>query len=91
MLFLLDFIFVIHLTFMVIGSGFYIIKLKFVKALSSLGKGVLSLSFFMAAIGHFLFGYPVGWLFQRYVTSGYQLLPVLYKEYIQPIFSVIKF
>lgn len=90
MLFLLDFIFVIHLTFMVINSGLYIINLRFVKALSSLGKGVISLSFFMAVIGHFLFGYPVEWLFQRYVTSGYKLLPLLYKEYIEPIFQVIK-
>ncbi|ROL59982.1 hypothetical protein D9V86_10000 [Bacteroidetes/Chlorobi group bacterium ChocPot_Mid] len=89
MLFLLDAIFVIHLIFMVIASGQSLLNKSYTKALSSLGKGILSLSFFMAALGHFLFGYPVAWLFQRYVTGGFQLLPLIYKEYIQPIISSI--
>ncbi|MBS4028394.1 MAG: hypothetical protein KGZ58_07130 [Ignavibacteriales bacterium] len=90
MIIILDFIFVIHLTFMVIAAGIEIINGHILDGMKTVGKGVVSLAFFMAALGHFLFGYPVKILFQRYLAEGYKLIPLLYKEYISPIFDVIK-
>jgi len=87
----LDWIFYIALMLTVIGFGIEIIQLHFIKAIKGLLLSVLSLAFLLAAIGHFFFGLPVEFLFKRYITEGWHLLPIFYKEYIAPIFHVLKF
>lgn len=87
----LDWIFYIALVFTVIGVGIEIIHLRILRAIKGLFLSVLSLAFLIAAIGHFLFGLPVEFLFKRYIAEGWHLLPIFYKEYIDPIFKVLKF
>lgn len=87
----LDWLFYVALSLTVIGFGIEIIQLHFLRAIKGLLISVLSLAFLTAAIGHFFFGLPVEFLLKRYILEGWHLLPIFYKEYIAPIFHVLKF
>jgi len=87
----LDWIFYVAFVITVIGVGIEIIHFRIFRAIKGLLCSVLSLAFLIAAIGHFLFGLPVEFLFKRYITEGWHLLPIFYKEYIEPIYNVLKF
>ncbi len=89
MLWILDSIFVIHLIFIIWAAGAEIINGHAINAMKNVGKGMISLAFFLAALGHLLLGFPVDVLFKRYVAEGYRLIPILYKEYIAPVLKSI--
>ncbi|MCX7880627.1 MAG: hypothetical protein N2517_08195 [Ignavibacteria bacterium] len=83
MLLILDLIFVLHLFLLIVVTILYSIQLRFIKALVSAGKGIISLAFFLAIIGHVLLGHSFEMLFKRYVTEGLRIFPELYKRIMQ--------